>query len=460
MEHPTASDLQQMFADVADAGTYGCFEYQGVAVGLHSDEADLLNWFDQFFGGYFTVAASERIDAAVYSSRDPAVFLRLKEWATSSGRPRSGDDTEYVVDAHHRIIYSREVDDAKGDVDETCFVLSTSDRTVLVSSPGALKDRQKAVKRSLRNWMKLLFMERGWLPFHSAACIWNDTGICILGGKYAGKTSTLVNLLARPGARLVTNDTLFLRDGGDVLEGCGFPNKAGLRIGALAAYPRLVDWIERTTDSFYPQIDAETFRQVVATTPVDELGSRSEKIVLLSSELAEHPHRARRRDGPLPRRPVRSVARAVASDARDGSSADQPLPGRQLPQPEQGEAGLPPGLLRLRRRHGAGRVRRAGGEVRLACGRRRAAPERPHERALGGTRRRADAAIACACMKRRNQPPPSSRYSSSGIRASMSSFGSPGVRPPPRGAGEDGVEWTSRPDGGPDGRRCRGRASA
>jgi hypothetical protein len=287
MEHITASDLQQMFADVADAGTYGCFEYQGISVGLHSDEADLLNWFSKFFGGYFTVTASERTDAVVYSSQDPAVFHRLKESAESSGRPRSEDETEYAVDAQHRIIYSREVDDVKGEAEENCFVLSKLGRNVLVSSPGALTDRHKTVKRSLRNMMKLLFMEKGWLPFHSAACIWNDTGICLLGGKFAGKTSTLVNLLARPGARLVTNDNLFLRDGGTFLEGCGFPNKAGLRIGALAAYPRLVDWIATTTESFYPQIDAETFRDIVATTPVDELGSRSEKIVLLSTELAE-----------------------------------------------------------------------------------------------------------------------------------------------------------------------------
>ena len=77
MEHITASDLQQMFADVADAGTYGCFEYQGISVGLHSDEADLLNWFSKFFGGYFTVTASERTDAVVHSSQDPAVFHRL-----------------------------------------------------------------------------------------------------------------------------------------------------------------------------------------------------------------------------------------------------------------------------------------------------------------------------------------------------------------------------------------------
>jgi hypothetical protein len=287
MEHITASDLQQVFADVAGAGTYGCLEYQGIAVGLHSDEPDLLNWFSAFFGGYFTVTGNERPDAEVYSSQDAALFHRLKEWATSSGQARSDDEVEYAVDAQHSIIHSREVDAAKGTVEENCFVLSKSGRRVLVSSPGALKARRNTVKRSLRNLMKLLLMEKGWLPFHAAACIWNDTGICILGGKFAGKTSTLVNLLAQDGARLVTNDNLFLRDGGTFLEGCGFPNKAGLRIGALAAYPRLVDWIERTTDSFYPQIDAATFRDIVATTPVDELGSRSEKIVLLSTELAE-----------------------------------------------------------------------------------------------------------------------------------------------------------------------------
>jgi hypothetical protein len=272
---------------VADGGTYGCFEYQGIALGLYSDEAALLDWFSAFFGGYFTVTTNRNTDAVVHSSQDPAVFQQLKEWATSLGRPRSEDQTEYAVDAQHRIIYSREVDDAKGTVEENCFVLVQPGRKVLVSSPGTLEDRQKAVKRSVRNMMKLLLMEQGWLPFHSAACVWNDTGICILGGKFAGKTSTLVNLLARPGARFVSNDTLFLRDGGACIEGCGFPNKAGLRIGALVAYPRLVDWIEKTTDSFYPQIDAETFRDIVATTPADELGGRPEKIVLLSTELAE-----------------------------------------------------------------------------------------------------------------------------------------------------------------------------
>jgi hypothetical protein len=115
----------------------------------------------------------------------------------------------------------------------------------------------------------------------------NDTGICILGGKFAGKTSTLLNLLARPGAKFVSNDNLFLRDGGTFLESCGFPNNAGLRIGTLAAYPWLADWLEKTGESFHPRIDAKTFRDLVETTPAAELGSRPEKIVLLSTELAE-----------------------------------------------------------------------------------------------------------------------------------------------------------------------------
>ena len=283
----TASDLDQVFADVAAAGSYGCFEYQGIALGFWSDDDALLDWFGAFFGGYFTVTTRDRTDAVVYSSRDPVLFQRLRECAIASGRPRSDQETEYAVDAQHRIIHSREVDESKGRVEENCFVLAEQGRKVLVSSPGALADRQKTVKRSLRNMMKLLFLERGWLPFHAAACTWNGVGICILGGKFAGKTSTLLNLLSRPGARFVSNDNLFLRDAGTHLEGCGFPNKAGVRIGALVAYPRLVDWIEKTTDSFYPQMDAATFREVVATTPAGELGSRSEKIVLLSTELAD-----------------------------------------------------------------------------------------------------------------------------------------------------------------------------
>jgi hypothetical protein len=286
MEHITAGDLERMFADVADAGTYGCFEYQGISVGLYSDDAAVLDWFRTFFGGYFTVTTSDHTDAVVYSSNDPVVFERLKEQASANGQPRSADETEYAADPQHSVIYTREIDDTKGKVEESCFILAQPGRRVLVSSLGTMSDRQKAVKRSLRNTMKLLLMEKGWLPFHSAACVWNDTGICILGGKFAGKTSTLVNLLTRPGARLVTNDNLFLRDEGTSIEGCGFPNKAGLRIGALAAYPQLVDWIGQATDSFYPQIDAEDFRRIVATTPADELGGRPEKIVLLPTELA------------------------------------------------------------------------------------------------------------------------------------------------------------------------------
>jgi hypothetical protein len=287
MERLTPAEILRMFADVDDTGNDVGLEYQGISVGLHSDDRGLLDWFGAFFGGYFTVTTRGQTDAAVYSSKDPAVFERLKECATANGHPRADGEIEYPLDARHSIIHHRETDEAKGTVAEHCFILVEPGRRVFISSPGDLKGHQREVKRSLRNLMKLLLMDQGWLPFHASACVWNDTGICILGSKFAGKTSTQVNLLSRPGARLVTNDNLFLRSSGTGLEGLGFPNKAGLRIGALAAYPQLVDWIERATDAFYPQISAETFHRIVATTPAEELGNRSEKIVLLASELAE-----------------------------------------------------------------------------------------------------------------------------------------------------------------------------
>ena len=61
MEPISTSDLQQMFAEVAAAGTYGCFEYQGISVGFYTDEPDLLDWFSKFFGGYFTVTAGHTL---------------------------------------------------------------------------------------------------------------------------------------------------------------------------------------------------------------------------------------------------------------------------------------------------------------------------------------------------------------------------------------------------------------
>ncbi|MFP5369556.1 MAG: hypothetical protein ACLGI3_02250, partial [Actinomycetes bacterium] len=98
--------------------------------------------------------------------------------------------------------------------------------------------------------------------------------------------STLLNLLTRPGAQLVTNDKLFLRVSGERLEGLGFPNNAGLRIGALVAHPRLADLVDKGADSFFSQVGVEAFRDIVATTPADELHSRPERISLLPTELA------------------------------------------------------------------------------------------------------------------------------------------------------------------------------
>jgi hypothetical protein len=278
--------MREMFDALEKSGNYVCFEFLNASVGFYCDDNDFVEWFSKYFGGYFVPSQRKPADAVIYSSQDASLFQDLHTLATSSGHAEAADYTELRLDSQNSLISTREVD-KKNNVDETCYLVSQAGKRVLVASPGSVKARRATIKRTLRNMMKLLLIERGWLPLHASACVKNGVGICILGGKFAGKTSTLINLLSQSDATLVSNDTLFLRDAGTHVEGCGFPNKAGLRIGTLLANPELLQWIGKTSDSFYPQIDAKTVREIVATTPAAELGKRPEKIILLATELAE-----------------------------------------------------------------------------------------------------------------------------------------------------------------------------
>ena len=278
--------MREMFDALEKSGKYVCFEFLNASVGFYCDDNDFVEWLSKCFGGYFVPSQRQPADAVIYSSQDASLFEDLQTLATSSGHAEAADYSELQLDSQHYFISTREVD-KKNHVEETCYIVSQAGKRVLVASPGSVKVRRETIKRTIRNMMKLLLIERGWLPLHASACVKNGVGICILGGKFAGKTSTLINLLAQSDATLVSNDTLFLRDAGTHLEGCGFPSEAGLRVGTLLANPELLQWIGKTSDSFYPQIDAQTVREIVATTPAAELGKRPEKIILLATELAE-----------------------------------------------------------------------------------------------------------------------------------------------------------------------------
>ncbi|HEY0601331.1 MAG TPA: hypothetical protein VGD58_00405, partial [Herpetosiphonaceae bacterium] len=127
----------------------------------------------------------------------------------------------------------------------------------------------------------------GWIPFHGACCISGGTGICITGDKFAGKTSTLINLLAAGDAQLVTNDKLMLRAADGVLSACALPHKIGIRVGTFMADPTLRRWLVEAADTTYPKPRLADLDRITATTTAADLPSRTEKVFLMPYELAQ-----------------------------------------------------------------------------------------------------------------------------------------------------------------------------
>ena len=139
------------------------------------------------------------------------------------------------------------------------------------------------ILRALNKW---LLLEQGWIPMHSACAAKNGRTICVAGGKASGKTSTLLNLLARNGCDLVAVDKFLIRDGGFHLEICGIPGKIGIRVGTAIAQPQVLTWLTEETTPFFPNISPHDVQRIAATSTPEQLRTRDEKIHLTPAELA------------------------------------------------------------------------------------------------------------------------------------------------------------------------------
>jgi hypothetical protein len=140
--------------------------------------------------------------------------------------------------------------------------------------------------QTLRSAGKWLLLERGWIPMHAACAAKHGRAICVAGGKASGKTSTLLNLLARNGCDLVAPDKFLLRDDGSRLEVLGVPGKIGIRVGSVLVQPRLLDWLDRDEASFFPHLSHGEVQHIAETNTPEQLRGRKEKIPLLPTELA------------------------------------------------------------------------------------------------------------------------------------------------------------------------------
>ena len=278
-----ASRAEQIARDIRARGDLVRFEYAGVSIAYGSDDGATAPWISRFLEGYFVPAGAGDADAAVYSSADPALFASLQElvpWQPAAGKY---DSSEIPFTASVALVRK-----GAGKVrprDDVFLLLFPATRTIVVVTSGSPEVRREEGMQILRALGKWLLLEQGWIPLHSACAAKNGRTICVTGGKGSGKTSTLLNLLARNGCDLVAVDKFLVREAGSRLEVCGIPGKIGIRVGTAMAQPKVLSWLTDATAPFFPNISPQEVGHIAATNTPEQLRTRDEKIHLTPAEV-------------------------------------------------------------------------------------------------------------------------------------------------------------------------------
>jgi hypothetical protein len=280
-----AARAAEVARDISARGHQLCFEYAGVSIAYGSDESATGEWIRTFFEGYFLSSGAGDMDAAVYSTADPALFAALQELVP--GEESAVGKRDYAeMPFTDSVALVRRVADKVRSREDVFLLLFTESRTIVLVTSGNVEVRREEGMQILRALNKWLLLEQGWIPMHSACAAKNGRTICIAGGKASGKTSTLLNLLARNGCDLAAVDKFLIRDGGSGLEVCGIPGKIGIRVGTAIVQPQVLTWLTEATAPFFPNIGLDDVQQIAATNTPEQLRTRKEKIHMTPAELA------------------------------------------------------------------------------------------------------------------------------------------------------------------------------
>lgn len=284
IEETIERECQQAISSLETMGNYIRFDFGDTNVGYYCDDVDSSQWLRHFFTGYFIPTTKLSANAFVYSTCNPGLWALLQIYTSHILSTSKEEYREIALNPQSILIHKRSK--AAPIPEDIYYYLFKPERKLLIVSSGNPQIRCTQGLETIRALMKMLLIERGWLPFHAACCTKNGQGICIVGDKLVDKTSTLINLLAKKGFHIVAVDKCLLYDAGTQVLVCGLPGKVGIRPGTLLCHPPLLHWLEKNSGSFFPHISVEQVYKISAITSVEEFAAGKEKIHLLPSELA------------------------------------------------------------------------------------------------------------------------------------------------------------------------------
>jgi len=101
--------------------------------------------------------------------------------------------------------------------------------------------------RVFRYVCELLLMNRGMVPLHASALVGPGGALCIVGEKWAGKTTTLINGLLNGAGCFMANDKVLIFEKEGQFFAHGLPIAAGVRVSTLRLFDALAPLLTEST---------------------------------------------------------------------------------------------------------------------------------------------------------------------------------------------------------------------
>jgi|GEM_PF-5193726 len=227
-------------------------EFNGIVLKLSFDNIDYLSWFIAYYKDYIRILSSE----VLKYNYNFVFFTEYSKWIS-------------VTQANSMDIHAEAFDKVEVLYGE---VIQNSIQMYYYIESGLTKAKYCPV-RIIRNFLsKILVEEKGYLFMHMAAVENNGYSIAIMGDKFNGKTTSMMNLLCYGNYNYLSNDKIFIDSNNNCYT---LPYSIGIRKGTIESNMKLKAKISENYDNF---IHYQPFKD----------GSANERLFLLGDELCSY----------------------------------------------------------------------------------------------------------------------------------------------------------------------------
>ncbi len=260
---PTPEAAADALLEGADLATDELLLDLGDGIRLRSNSRELIKRLRTYFGHVAAPAADPvmEIVAVERPALDPGRDLGVTfiDWRREPGK--TGRKDSYADLSGARLI--RKV--------RTGMVFLQHATRRICAGPCGRYDNQviNFVNTQYMNWLQ----HRGWLICHASGLVRGGRTLGIAGFSGGGKSTLMLRLLDHPEVNYLTNDRLFIRRQGEVVEAVGIPKLPRVNPGTIVHNPRL-----------HPLIPPAQ-REALLALPAEELWHLEEKYDVMVDRL-------------------------------------------------------------------------------------------------------------------------------------------------------------------------------